>query len=133
MIAFSKHGIVGRGILLDYHSWRVKHGIQHDPFKTGQITLEHLKTVAKEQGTQIKFGDILIIRSGYLLAFAQLSVEEKQTLTRVQPPSFTGVEQTEEVLQWVWENFSCVSGDQPTFECWRTLRLRIYCEDSTNW
>jgi hypothetical protein len=60
----AEHGIVGRGILLDYHSWRLENNIPHEALKTGGIKLEHLKAVAKAQGTEIKFGDILIIRSG---------------------------------------------------------------------
>jgi hypothetical protein len=31
----------------------------------------------------------------------------------------SGVEQSEEMLKWIWENFSAVAGDHPTFECWR--------------
>ena len=60
----SEHGIVGRGILLDYHSWRQQTNVAHEAFKTGSIKLEHLKEVAKVQGTEIKHGDILIVRSG---------------------------------------------------------------------
>jgi len=55
---------VGRGVLLDYHTWRQEQGISHDAFQTGSIKLEHLKAVAEAQGTELKFGDILIIRSG---------------------------------------------------------------------
>lgn len=36
-----------------------------------------------------------------------------------QPPGFTGVEQSDETMQWLWENFSAAGGDHPSFECWR--------------
>ncbi|KAI9750304.1 MAG: hypothetical protein M4579_006524 [Chaenotheca gracillima] len=62
--AWSEKGIVGRGILLDYHSWRLSQGISFDPLSTSSIPLAHLKAVAEAQGTEIRFGDILIIRSG---------------------------------------------------------------------
>ena len=62
--AWSKQGIVGRGVLLDYHAWRLRHGIAYEAFETGNIRLDHLKETAKEQGIEIKFGDILVIRSG---------------------------------------------------------------------
>lgn len=51
-------------MLLDYHSWRLANNISYDPFQTGSIPLEHLKAVLDSQGTKLKFGDILIIRSG---------------------------------------------------------------------
>lgn len=62
--AWSEKGIVGRGVLIDYHTWRLKNNIPYDPFKSDSIPLEHLKAVLQSQGTELKFGDILIIRSG---------------------------------------------------------------------
>ena len=61
-----KEGIVGRGVLLDFHEWnqKTKKYPDYNPFQTGSITLSDLKAVAESQGTQLKFGDVLIIRSG---------------------------------------------------------------------
>lgn len=66
--AFSEQGIVGRGILVDFHSWRQK---QDDPslkdfdcFETSSIPLKHLKACLAAQGTEVRFGDILFIRTG---------------------------------------------------------------------
>lgn len=113
----SERGIVGRGILLDYHSWRLKHGIEHsDFFKTDSIKLKHLQACAKDQGTEIKFGDILLIRAGYTLARKAIPDERIEYLRHVQPPNFTGVEQSVEMLQWIWENFSAVASDLVPFE-----------------
>jgi Putative cyclase len=69
--AMAEQGIVGRGVLLDFHSWRLAQTppIQYEPFQTGSIPLKYLKAVAEAQGTEIKFGDILIIRSGGRLHF----------------------------------------------------------------
>jgi hypothetical protein len=120
--AWAEKGIVGRGILVDYHSWRIANHIPHDPFKSSSIPLKHLKAVLDSQGTELKFGDILIIRSGYMHAYNQKSREELVALTNVQPPCFAGVEQSEEMLQWIWENFAAVAGDQPSFECWPTQK-----------
>jgi len=66
-LAWSEKGIVGRGILLDYHTWRLANNIPYDPFANDSIPLDHLKAVLKSQGTEVKFGDILIIRSGISL------------------------------------------------------------------
>ncbi|KAI9660121.1 MAG: hypothetical protein M1821_001473 [Bathelium mastoideum] len=118
----AQHGIVGRGILLDYHTWREDNKIPHEAFKTGSIKLEHLKEVAKAQGTEIKYGDILVIRSGFMAAYNATSRQEIEALRQVQPPNFTGVEQSEAMLEWIWSNFSAVAGDQPSFECWPSQR-----------
>lgn len=57
--------------------------------------------------------------AGYMAAFSELKKDEIAALAKVMPPTFSGVEQSEEVLEWIWNNFSAVAGDQPSFECWR--------------
>lgn len=52
-------------------------------------------------------------------AFGELSRDKIETKAKVKPPPLSGVEQSEEILEWIWENFSAVAGDLPTFECWR--------------
>ncbi|KAI4834482.1 hypothetical protein E4T45_10038 [Aureobasidium sp. EXF-8846] len=117
--AWSEKGIIGRGILLDYEAWREEHGHPlKDAFKTGAITLSELKAVAEWEGVEMKFGDILIIRSGYMVQYYKSSHDDLKALSKILPPTFLGVEQSEEVLRWIWENFSAVAGDQPSFECW---------------
>ncbi|KAF2398523.1 hypothetical protein EJ06DRAFT_544181 [Trichodelitschia bisporula] len=118
--AWADKGIVGRGILVDYHAWRTAQNIPYDPFRTGSIPLSHLQATLKAQGTEVRFGDILLIRSGFMHSYAQKTVHELRSLAAAQPPSFSGVEQSEEVLRWIWENFAAVAGDQPSFECWPT-------------
>ena len=121
---------MGRGVLLDFHSWRLANNIDYDPFKTGSITLDQLKAVAEEQGTQIKFGDILIIRSGYINAFNGLSRDTAEAYASVVPPTLSGVQQSEGMLEWIWSNFSAVAGDQPSFECWRKSHSRKRVSDA---
>lgn len=59
---------MGRGILVDLHSWRQK---QDDPalkefncFETSSIPLKDIKACLAAQGTEVKFGDILFTRTG---------------------------------------------------------------------
>jgi len=117
----AEQGIVGRGILLDYHTWRLAQNppIPYSSFTRSSIPLSHLLAVAAAQKTDIHFGDILLIRSGYFAEQAQQSEEELSVLKDQAPPTFGGVEQSVEILKWIWENFSAVAGDQPSFECWR--------------
>ena len=115
-------GIVGRGVLLDYHEWRLKNDRAHNAFETAGIPVEDLKAVLKDQGTEIKFGDILIIRSGYMNAYNKLSREEIQQIRQRQPLTFTGIEQSEEMIEFLWENFSAAAGDHPSLEAWPTQK-----------
>lgn len=43
-------------------------------------------------------------------AFGELSRDKIETKAKVKPPPLSGVEQSEEILEWIWENFSAVAG-----------------------
>lgn len=120
--AWADQGIVGRGILLDYHEWRLKNGIEHKAFETASISAATLRQVAKDQGTEIKFGDILILRTGYMDAYQKLSREEIEFARSKQPLTFAGVEQSDEMMEFMWENFSACAADHPSWEAWPTQK-----------
>lgn len=103
----AEKGIVGRGVLLDFHRWRKETGGSPDynPFATGSITLGQLKEVAAFQGTEFRRGDILLIRSGWFAAFEELDEEKKRFhALREGPPQLSGLEQSEEMLEFLWDN-----------------------------
>jgi len=117
----SAHGIVGRGVLLDFASWASSRSPprQYDPFSTSSV-ISHadLLAVAAHQGTPINHGDILFIRTGFIAAFTALSPSQQQSLASTSPPQAGGVQRSKDFLEWAWENFSAVAGDQPSFENW---------------
>lgn len=156
----AEKGIVGRGILLDYHGWWQRNSSSElpiDGFKTHHIRLEDLLATAKEQGTEIHFGDILLILSGYMVSLVTKSASEVVAQHTIELPTFIGMEQSKEALRWLWENFSAVAGDQQTFEGWPSLqewrmhevllsgrgcpigelfdleKLAVYCEKEKRW
>lgn len=75
--AWARHGIVGRGVLLDIHSWAQKHN-PYDPFSKHALTAEDLKTCAESEGVAFRTGDILLIRTGWLERYNALTKEQKQ-------------------------------------------------------
>jgi hypothetical protein len=109
---------VGRGVLIDVWSHLNK---SYDPFTTHKITLQNIQDCANAQGVQFQYGDILIIRSGWVDAYLKLSEEKRQALGKVvnYAHEFVGVEATEAVVDFLHDNyFSAVAGDQPGFEAW---------------
>ncbi|KAI0405304.1 hypothetical protein F4802DRAFT_607015 [Xylaria palmicola] len=123
--AWSKQGIVGRGVLVDYHSWRLSPEGQaqsrvkdYDSFESTSIPVEDLKACLKAQGTELKFGDILFIRSGFMASRETKTEEELSSYRATVPHHFGGVEQSEDLLRWIWDHFAAVAGDQPSFERW---------------
>lgn len=109
---------VGRGVLIDVWSHLNK---LYDPFTTYRITLEDIQDCAKAQGVNFQYGDILIIRSGWVDAYLKLNQEQRDALGKVvnYAHEFVGVDQTEAMVDFLHDNyFSAVAGDQPGFEAW---------------
>jgi len=114
-------GIIGRGVLLDYQSWAESQGMTTNDFAltTHSISLADLHAVADSQNVSFQPGDILFVRSGYVKAFNSLSEVEAQKLVAAPNPPAIGLESSEEILRWIWDNkFAAVAGDHPSFEAW---------------
>ncbi|KAK7202493.1 hypothetical protein BZA70DRAFT_285922 [Myxozyma melibiosi] len=122
MQACAKHGIVGRGVLIDFAKWAEHKGIKFDPFERYPITLEQIKEIAAWEGVEFKFGDILLVRTGWISKYNALLAEGK--ISDLEPtgaasPNAIGVDQGDEMKHWLHDSyFSVVGGDQPAFEAW---------------
>jgi hypothetical protein len=103
MQAISKHGIVGRGVLLDVYSWAQKNGRSYDPLTSHVITLSDLKAVAESEGLEFQVGDILLVRNGYTARYHELEKVDPERLLQagVQTPNLAGVEPCEEMKTWL--------------------------------
>jgi hypothetical protein len=85
------------------------------------IPLANLQKCIQEQNITFRAGDIPFIRSGFIATYTALDDPARIKISQVNPPHFAGMEQSEEVLRWVWENkFAAVAGDAPGWEAWRT-------------
>ena len=110
-------GIVGRGVLLDYADYAERHSLPLTHFKSSFVRLEDLKGLVVEENIAFQPGDILFIRTGFTAAYNALSIPEKEAVPQRSSPEFMGVESTEDMLQWLWQNrFAAVAGDAPSFE-----------------
>lgn len=110
MQAVSKHGIVGRGVLLDVYSWAQKNGEFYDPLASPEITLNDLKEVAKNEGVKFEVGDILLVRSGYTAWCHELEKDSPDRLLEagVESPTLAGVEPSEEMKTWLHDKYGFV-------------------------
>ncbi|KAI1798958.1 hypothetical protein F4811DRAFT_565980 [Daldinia bambusicola] len=112
------NGIHGRGVLIDYHSWRLAQPADklkpYDPFKSDAIPLEDLQACLAAQGTEVNS----TTQTGFTATYPEKTSAELAAYQSVVPHHFGGVERSEALLRWIWENFSAVAGDQPSFESW---------------
>ena len=132
-------GIAGRGVLLDYYAYVLRHKIEFDPLDTHAISVENLEACRREQGTEFKPGDILLIRvgefepcnladnQGYTDALGKASQDAQREIAIRQPVRFAGVECNMDVIRWIWDNqFAAVAGDSPSWEVQREFALAKY-------
>lgn len=109
---------VGRGVLLDY--WRHVNR-SYDPNTRHPISAADLKACVEYQGLELRYGDILLIRTGWIETYEKMTQEERVELARVRgfEHTFVGVDQTEEAADFLHDNyFSVVASDAPAFEAW---------------
>lgn len=93
------------------------------PFESFNIPLSELKAVAAHQGTTFCSGDILFIRTGWLKAYQSLNLEEQAALPHRKARTSCGVEASEEMMEWHWENqFAAVASDTVAYEAWPSCR-----------
>ncbi|KAL2701653.1 hypothetical protein AAEP93_005951 [Penicillium crustosum] len=127
---WATHGIAGRGILLDYHHYAKTHNKPYDPYTTHSISLSELQACATSQGLDlrpqseggdIRIGDILLVRSGFVERYYELSSEQRYAAaTRSHEDlCFAGLSREPAIRDWLHDcYFAAVAGDSPTFESW---------------
>lgn len=125
-----EHGFTGRGVLLDYKAYAESKGINYDTATPHAISYDDLVEVGKSQGLDIrpaaqggdiKPGDILFIRSGWVKDYYARTAEQNAELANREHGTWAGVKQQPEMIDWLHDcYFSAVGGDAPAFECWPT-------------
>lgn len=115
---WAREGICGRGVLLDYVRYATKNGIQYSTFSDHSIPLSALEEIAAEQRVSFRRGDILFVRIGVTREWDTIMTpEDKLAYALNKNPQHAGVEGTEEILRWIWnQGFSAVASDAISFE-----------------
>ncbi|KAK8087179.1 hypothetical protein PG994_002153, partial [Apiospora phragmitis] len=120
-------GIVGRGVLIDMLTRRASSSrfqVRYwdkigqelpNPWSSYRITVQELEAALADQGTTIKQGDILLVRSGYIKRHNASPEAECQAGT--QGATSIGVEPCEATVRWLYgHHLAAVGGDTIGFE-----------------
>lgn len=108
------HGMVGRGVLLDVALYMSARD-DYDPFVKLRITAELLDDVAGAQNTEVRHGDILCVRTGWMNRYRRLTDEQKASFNP--PYECAGLDGSEEIARWLWDHHvAALASDNPTVE-----------------
>lgn len=119
--AWSKRGIIGRGVLLDVYSWAKKQGKEYDPFTKHTITAWDLQACAKSQDLELRTGDILLVRTGFLSSYNALSAEEKAERASfpIEKCLYAGLAADDAMKDFLHDTyFAAAATDNAMFEVW---------------
>jgi kynurenine formamidase len=112
---YARQGIVGRGVLLDLVRHREAAGGLLDPFAAEAIGPDELHDVARAQGVELRTGDVLCIRTGWIDAYRALPDGERARMAA--SPRISGLAGSEEMARFIWNaGASAVALDNPSAE-----------------
>lgn len=111
----ARRGIAGRGVLADIGRYHERHGRTLDFMTNEMIALEDLWETLREQKTELRPGDVLLVRIGWTKAYLAMSAVQKEALAaRTKSP---GIEGTARTAKWLWDSrISAVASDSPALE-----------------
>ena len=108
---------VGRGVLIDAFGFRKAKGRDLRPLERDVITLADLKGALEHQGTTLKPGTILLVRTGWMESYEQCTPEQKRPLTSFENVKAVGIEATQEMAAWLWDQrVAAIATDSPGVE-----------------
>lgn len=112
---WAKRGIAGRGVLLDVSAQRIRAGAPFDPLGGVALTCEDLAATASDQGVELRDGDIVCVRTGWVDAYRELRRDGRVALAANLRAS--GLRADEDMARWLWDSgAAAVCLDNPAVE-----------------
>ena len=119
----ARRGIAGRGVLLDIGRYLQANSRPLDYATATAITHEDLAACAKSQRVQVRTGDLLLIRTGWLRWYLDETTPEQRTemadRERLRAP---GLAAGEAMAEYLWDlHIAAIAADNPALEAWPPL------------
>jgi len=113
---WARPGIVGRGVLIDLAG-----ADGYDPFTHVVFGVADIEAALRAQGTSLRFGDILCVRTGWTEKYQTLDTQARADLSArlADPFSYTcaGLAGSEEMSRFLWDTgVAAVTSDNPAVE-----------------
>ncbi len=115
----ARRGIAGRGVLLDVARFLRTAGDGYDPFDFVPIGPELLHRTAEAQEVELRTGDILLLRTGWVEAYCALDEDARTALAESHAPGSAGLH-GDDVPGFLWDHrVAAVAADNPALEASR--------------
>jgi kynurenine formamidase len=111
--------LVGCGVLVDVSRYCAEQGRPVPPLTNAQYSLKDIQHALAAQGTQVRPGSIVLIRTGWLQAYRQASADEKRAMAPLDGLRSCGIEPSRDTVAWLWDHRVAALGtDCPAVEPW---------------
>ena len=106
---WARHGIVGRGVLLDAAGYMEHQGSPLDATQRFAMDGPFLERVAQAQQVSVQAGDIVLLRTGWLAWYGGLDAAGREALRGTLHPgeggmACPGLDATQETAAWLWDH-----------------------------
>ena len=120
---WAQRGMVARGVLLDLERFRRQSGQPIDCRSSEVIRKDILEACARAQGVEVRPGDVLILRFGWIKWYLEeSSPEEREGLNTDYVGTgltFPGIGPSEEMAEYLWDlHIAAVAADNPAVNHW---------------
>lgn len=114
---WAEHPIVGRGVLIDVGRFRDSLGSPIDHHGGEPLDIGLLDDALAAQGTQLRDGDLLLLRTGWAQWYSEdASTSEREHVRAAK--SCTGLAQTHEAIEWFADHrIALAASDTFALEC----------------
>lgn len=112
---WAERGIVGRGVLLDVVAHRERAGAAYDPLGSVAIEADELRQVVASQGVELRRGDVICLRTGWIGAYRELDAAGRAA--QAKRATVSGLAGSEDVARLLWDSGAiAIAADNPTLE-----------------
>lgn len=119
---WARRGLVGRGVLLDVARYREAQGRPLAPDASDPIEIDDLTGTADAQGVELRTGDVLLIRTGWIAWYRGLDAERRRALA--ENFATPGIRPGVAMARFLWDrHVAAVAADNPALEVWPIASL----------
>jgi kynurenine formamidase len=128
---WARRGIAGRAVLLDVGRWLEETGREFDYTTTTAITVDDLEKVRLHQSVDIRPGDVLLVRTGWMKFY--LAQRRRWRFEIGGNPTIPGLESCRDMVRYLWNlHVAAIAADNMAVEALRMGEQRNPLEEDVS-